>query len=83
MHQVWPCADWTSVQWVRVLQLVIGPFSEVEFVIPHKRRRFVILLGCSISANFFIDVLLEQKVCEYLPVDRLSSFSQVKSYFAH
>ena len=62
---------------------MIGPFSEVEFVIPPKRRRFVILLGCRIIANFFIDVLLKQKVCEYLLVDKLSSFSQVKSYFAH
>ena len=62
---------------------MIGPFSEVEFVIPPKRRRFVILLGCRIIANFFIDVLLKQKVREYLHVDKLSSFSQVKSYFAH
>lgn len=58
---------------------MIGKFSEVEFVIP--RTKEVHDFACNI-ANFFIDVLLKQKVCEYLLVDKLSSFSQVKSYFA-
>ena len=60
---------------------MIGPFSEVEFVIP--RTKEVRDFACSIIANFSIDVLVEQKVCEYLLVDNLSSFSQVKSYFTH
>ena len=60
---------------------MIGPFSEVEFVIP--RTKEVRDFACSIIANFFIDFMVEREVCEYLLVDELSSFSQVKSYFAH